>query len=190
MLARQFHDFEQQLLGVQRACGVVGVDDDDTLGTRRDLGADVGHIGHPAIGLVTHIVHGCAAGQAGCSRPQWIVGRRQQHLVAVVQQGIGRQADQFRRAIAQIDIIQGHALDALLLRLMHHGLAGGEDAFAVRITGRVGQVADHVLLHFFGRIKAEHRQIADIELDDLLAVVLHLLRRIHDRPTDVVTDVC
>jgi hypothetical protein len=72
---------------------------------------------------------------------------------------------------------------------VHHGLARREDALAVGVAGRVGQVADHVLLHFLGRIEAEHGQIADVELDDLLAVVLHLLRRVHDRPADVVTDV-
>jgi hypothetical protein len=65
-------------------------------------------------------------------------------------------------------------LHALLLGVVHHGLARRKNALAVRVAGRVGQVADHVLLDFFGRIEAERRQIADVELDDLLALVLHL----------------
>ena len=74
----------------------------------------------------------------------------------------------------------------LLLRLVHHGFARREDALAVRITRRIGQIADHVLLNFLGRIKTKHRQIAQVELDDLLAFVLHLTRRVHDGAADVV----
>jgi hypothetical protein len=38
-------------------------------------------------------------------------------------------------------------------------------------------------------IKAEHRQVADVELDDLVALFLHLLGRVHDGAADVVADV-
>ena len=48
------------------------------------------------------------------------------------------------------------------------------------------QVADHVLLHFLRSIEAKWRQIADIQFDDLLALVLHAPRLIDDRPPDVV----
>jgi hypothetical protein len=72
---------------------------------------------------------------------------------------------------------------------VHHGLARRENALAVRVARRVGQVADHVLLDFFGRIKAEHRQVADVELDDLVALFLHLPGRVHDGAADVVADV-
>jgi hypothetical protein len=69
---------------------------------------------------------------------------------------------------------------------VHHGLARRKNALAVRIAGRGGQVADHVLLDFFGRVKTEHRQVADIELDELLALFFHLLGGVHDRAADVV----
>ena len=189
VLTRQLQDLQQQFLGVQRTRGVVGVDDHDGLGAGRDLGADVLQIRHPAVVLVAHVVHGRATGQAGHGRPQRIVRRWQQHLVAVVQQGVGGQGDQLRGAIAQVDVVQRHSLDALALGFVHHGLARREDALAVGIAGRVGQVADHVLLHFLGGIEAEHRQIADVQLDDLVTVLFHLLGRIHDRPSDVIADV-
>ena len=51
------------------------------------------------------------------------------------------------------------------------------------------QVDDHVVHDFVRRIEAEHRQVADIELDDLVAFVLHLLGFFQDRTADVVADV-
>jgi hypothetical protein len=107
-------------------------------------------------------------------RPQRVVGRGQQHLVAVVEQRIGGHHDQLAGAVAQVDVVQRHALDALLLRVVHHRLARREHALAVRVAGRMRQVADHVLLDFVGRIEAEHRQVADVQLDDLVALFLHL----------------
>ena len=80
-------------------------------------------------------------------------------------------------------------MDALLLGLVHHRLARRKNAFAVRITGRIGQVADHVLLNLFGCVKAKHSQVADVELDDFLPLFLHLARTVHDGAADVVTDV-
>ena len=48
----------------------------------------------------------------------------------------------------------------------------------------------HVLLDFFRRIETENREVADIQLDDLLTLVLHLLGRIHDGAANVVEHVC
>src|SRR2546429_923771 len=44
------------------------------------------------------------------------------------------------------------------------------------------------LFRSLGGIEAEHGQVADIELDDLLPVLFHLLRRVHDGPADVITE--
>jgi hypothetical protein len=49
----------------------------------RDLGADVGEVGQPAGAFVAEIVARRAAGEAHRGRPQRVVGRRHQHLVAV-----------------------------------------------------------------------------------------------------------
>ena len=77
----------------------------------------------------------------------------------------------------------------LLLRLVHDGFARGENPLAVRVSGRIRQVADHVLLDFLGRIETEHGEVADVELDDLLPLFLHLLGAIHDRAANVVEHV-
>ena len=188
-LTGDFHNRHQQRVGIERAGRVVGVNHHDALGVRCDLGAYVLEIGHPAVGLVTAVVHRRTTRQAGRSRPQRIVGHGQQQLVAVVQQAIGCHHDQFGRTIAQINIVQRHAQNALLLGFVHHRLARRKNALAVGVARRIGQVANHVLLNFFRRIKAKYRQIADIELDDFLAFLLHLTRTVHDGAADVVADV-
>ena len=134
-------------------------------------------------------MNGRAARQTRCRSPQRVVGRRQQQFVTIVQQRIGGHGDQLASAVAEVDVVEHHALDALLLRVVHHGLAGREDAFAVRVPRRVGQVADHVLLDLFRRVEAEHGEVADVQTDDLVAFFLHLARGIHDRAADVVENV-
>ena len=76
-------------------------------------------------------------------------------------------------------------LDALLLGVVHHRLARGEDALESRVARRVGQVADHVHLDLFGRIEAERGEVADVQLDDLVPLVLHPLGAHQHRAADV-----
>ena len=77
MFARNRDYLQQQCVGVQRAGRVIGVDDHNSLGARRDFGADVGDIWHPALGLVAAVMHWGAAGQAGSGCPQRVVRGRQ-----------------------------------------------------------------------------------------------------------------
>ena len=72
---------------------------------------------------------------------------------------------------------------------MHDGLAGGKQALAVGVARRIGQVADHVLLDFFGRVKAEGRHVANVQADDLLALVFHLPGGIDDGAAYVIKHV-
>jgi hypothetical protein len=72
---------------------------------------------------------------------------------------------------------------------MHDRLACREDPLGIRIAGRIRQVADHVELDFLGRIETERRKIADVQLDDLVPFVLHLLGLLQYRSANVVTDV-
>ncbi len=65
MLACNIHNLFEQLVGVQRTCRVVRVDDNDGLGFSRNARADIFGVRHPAIVFVAQIVHRCAAGQAG-----------------------------------------------------------------------------------------------------------------------------
>ena len=74
MLASHIYDLLQHLARIQRAGGVVGVDDDDGLCARRDLALDIVDIGIPLSLLVADVVNGRAAGKGGASRPQRIVG--------------------------------------------------------------------------------------------------------------------
>jgi len=134
-------------------------------------------------------VHGRAAGERRAGGPQRVVRRGDQQLVALVQERVGGDGDQLAGAVAQPDVVERDALDALLLGVVHHGLARGEDAAAVRIARRVRQVADHVLLDLFRRVEAEGRQVADVQLDDLVALFLHLPGGVHDGTPDVVQDV-
>ena len=79
--------------------------------------------------------------------------------------------------------------DVLLLGVVHHRLARREHALRVGVAGRAVHVADHVLHDFVRRIETEHGQVADVELDDLVAVVFHLARLVHGRAADFVADV-
>ena len=131
-------------------------------------------------------MHRFAARERGHGRPQRVVRGRHQQLIAVVKQGVDRHRDEVAGPIAQIDVVERDPHHPLLLGVVHDGLAGGKNAFAVGVTGRIGQVADHVLLDFFGCLKAKRRQVADVELDDFLALVLHLLGGVHDRTAHIV----
>lgn len=52
VFARQFGDFEQDFFAVHRTCRVVGVDDDDGFGFRRNFGFHVGQVGKPVVFFV------------------------------------------------------------------------------------------------------------------------------------------
>ena len=130
-----------------------------------------------------------AAGEADRRRPQRIVRRRHQHLVAAIEQRIHRHHDQFRNAVADENILQRHTLDVLLLGVMHDRLARRKNPLRIGIAGRIRQVADHVLLDFLGRIKAERRQVADVQLDDLVTLFLHLLGALQHGAADVIADI-
>jgi len=53
----------------------------------------------------------------------------------------------------------------------------------------VGQVPDHVLDDLVRRLEPERGDVADVELDDVLALFLHLPGLLQHRPADVVADV-
>ena len=179
----------QQIIRIQSAGRIVRVDDDDCARARCDLGADVVQVGQPAGALVADIVARLAARQAHCRRPQRVIGRRHQHLVATVQQRLHRHHDQLGYAVANDDVIDPHPGNALALGLVHDCLACRKQAFRICVARSVRQVDDHVLHNFLGRIKAKRRRIADVQLDDALALFLHLLGARHHRATNVIANV-
>ena len=128
VLPGDLDDLLQNLLGVQRTGGVIGVDDDDGLGAGVDLLADVGDVGEPLGLLVAAVVDSGTAGQGDAGGPQGVVGGGDQHLVAGIQQSGHREVDQLTDTVAGVDAVDGHIGDVLELGILHDGLPGGEDA--------------------------------------------------------------
>src|SRR5262249_24936727 len=58
----------------------------------------------------------------------------------------------------------------------------------VAVPRGLGQVVDHVLHDLLGGLEAERRGVADVELDDPVAFLLHQLGAGQDRTANVVTD--
>jgi hypothetical protein len=122
---------------------------------------------------------------------QRVVGRRDQNFVASIQERVHAHGDKFARAVAEVDVVHGDPGDALLLGVVNDCLARGEQPLAVGIArGHLaGQIADHVLHDLVRRHQAERRHIPDVQLDDLVALVLHLPGLVEHGAANVVTDV-
>ena len=86
MATSDLHDLLQQLTGIQRAGGVIGIDNNDCLGLGRDLALNIRKVRIPIGGFVANIMHRFAACQIGTSRPQRIIGTGDQHLVTGIEQ--------------------------------------------------------------------------------------------------------
>jgi len=189
VLAGDLDDLPEHIIGVQGTGRVIRVDQHNRPRLGGNLAAHIDQIGQPAIRFVAQIMPWRAAGQTDRRRPQRVIRRRHQHLIADIEQGIHRHHDQLGNAITQVNVIQRHALDLLLLAVVHDRLARRENPLGIGITGRIRQIADHVLLDLFGRIKAERGQVADVQLDDLVALFLHLLGFLQHGAADVIADV-
>jgi len=59
----------------------------------------------------------------------------------------------------------------------------------IAVPMRVREVEDDVLQHLLGRFEAERGRIADVELQDVMALGLHPLGFLQDRTANVVTDI-
>ena len=153
------------------------------------LALHVGEIGEPAGLLVAQIMHRVAAGEGHGGGPQRVVGGRDQHFIAVVEQRLHGHHDQLGDAIAQVDVLDADAFHLLLLVVLHHRLARAEQAFGVAVALGGGQVADHVQEDFFRRLEAEGGRVADVQLEDALAFVFQALGVLEHRAANVVADV-
>ena len=187
--AGDINDFLEHLARIDGAGGVVRVNDDDGLSAARNLGLHVGDVRHPLGLLVADIVNRIAAGKRGTGGPQRIVGAGDEDLVAVIKQGVHGQLDELGNAVAGIDVLHVHVGQALELRILHDRLASGEQAARVRVTLALGELLAHVLHDLVGRAEAERRRVADVELENSLALRLHACRLVNDRATDVIEHV-
>jgi len=189
VLAGDLDDLLEHVIGVQRTGRVVRIDDHDCLGVLADLSPHVVEIGHPVLALVAQVMHRRATGKADRRRPQRVVGRRHQYFVTGIEQRIHRHHDQLGNPVADVDILQRHALDPLFLGVVHDRLARRENPLGIGIASGIRQVADDVLLDFLGRIETERGQVADVQLDDLVAFFFHLLGLLQHGAANVVADV-
>ena len=128
-MPRQLHHLFQQFPGVHGAGRVVGVDKHDSPGAAGDFLADIVDIREPVLLLVASVVNRLATGQGHGGRPERVVRGRDQHLVAGIEHGLHGHHNHFADAIAQVDIVDIHLVDAPLLAIVHHRLTGGEQPF-------------------------------------------------------------
>ena len=189
MLARDLHQLTQQLVRIHRTGRIVGIDHHQGTGTFGDLAADIVQVRQPAGTFIAQVVAWRATGQTDPRGPQRIVGCRHQHFVAIVEQTLHRHYDQFRHTIANENVIHAHAADILLLGVMHDGLAGCKQPARIGVARGRRQIGNDVLADFIRCSKAKRRQVADVELEDALALLLHLLGACHHRATNVVADI-
>ena len=189
VLARDLRDGLEHLARVDGAGRVVGVDDDDGAGAVGDLAADVVEVGRPAGLLVADVVHGGAAGEARGRGPQRVVGRRDEHLVAVVEQALHRHDDELADAVAEVDVLDADRREVAQLVVLLDRAPRREDALAVAVALRRRQLLDDVDEDVLGRLEAERRRVADVELEDAVPLVLEPLGLGEHGTTDLVTDV-
>ena len=139
--------------------------------------------------LVAQVVHRRAAGEGDRAGPQRVVGRRDQDLVAVVDEGLQHHRDQLGDAVADEDVLDRDVAQPALLVVLRDRRPGGVDALGVAVALRLGQVVDHVGDDRLGRLEAERRRVADVQLEDPVALGLEPVRLDQDRPAHVVADV-
>ena len=113
VLAGDLNDFEKHVVRVHHARGVVGIDDDDALRARRHFGADVFDARNPAFRFVTEVVHGRSTRETCDRGPKRIVRHRYQEFVAFVQKGFGSHRNEVGRTVAEVDVVERYALNAL-----------------------------------------------------------------------------
>ena len=130
-----------------------------------------------------------SAGKSCARRPQRVIGAGNQDLVAVIEQCVHRKLNELGHAVARVDVLHLNIGQALDLRVLHDRLARGEQAARVGIAFAVGQLLAHVLNDLVGRAKTKGRGVADIELENALALVLHTGGLVNDGTAHVIEDV-
>ena len=131
-----------------------------------------------------------AARQRCAGGPERIVRCGDQHLVAVVQQRLQCHLDEFGGAIAEVDVVDvepGKAVDKFIAS--KNGPAGGLDALGIRVALRVRQRLDHVAHDHVGRLEAEWRRVADVQLENAVSLGLQPSRMLVHGTTNLVQDV-
>ena len=134
-------------------------------------------------------MHGGAARQGDACGPQGVVGRGDEHFVAIVAERLHAHVDQLADAVAGVDAFHGDVGQSLDLRVLHDRLARAEQAVAVGIAFAVGKLTAHVQDHLVDGAEAEGGRVTDIELEYVGTHLLHTVRFVDDGAADVVEDV-
>ncbi|MCY1226539.1 hypothetical protein D9M72_387740 [compost metagenome] len=134
-------------------------------------------------------MHRLAASQAHGGGPQRVVRGRDEHFVAVVEQSLHGHHDQLGDAVTEVDVLDAHAFDLLLLAVLHDRLARAEQALGITVALGGGQVADHILEDFLRGFETERRRIADVQLEDAMAFLFQTFGVPEHRSADVVADI-
>ena len=88
-----------------------------------------------------------------------------------------------------VDVLHLNIGQALDLGVLHNRLARREQAARVGIAFAIGQLLAHILDDLVGRAETEGRRVADIELEDALALVLHTGSLVDDGTAHIIQDV-
>ena len=160
------HNLLQQFAGVQRASGVIGIDDEDGTGAGGDFPADIRDIWVPVGGFVAGVEHRLGPGDEGDIGPQGVAGTGEQDLITVIEQGGDGELSHFADAIADEDVIGGKALDPLAGFVFHDGLTGSGHAAEIAVTDGLISILQQGVAHAGGHGKAEGGRIAGIEAQD------------------------
>ena len=130
--AREFGDLLQHLPRAERSCRIVGIDQHDAAGTRRDLAFDVGQFGLPAVVFIQVVSVEPDAQLAQHRRIQRIVRAGRQNVLAGIEQR--RQAEIDRLAHPGGDENIPHGGDALARGLAANGFERLGDAGRRRVS--------------------------------------------------------
>ena len=157
---------------------------------RRHQRLDVLDVRVPVEVLGAPVVHRAPAAEVHRAGPQRVVGRRDEDLVAGVEQRLQRHHDQLGHAVAEVHVIRRHAGNAKPgPEVPGDGLAGRRDPPRVAVPLRVRDGGRHPGQHRVRGEQPEGRRVPDVQLDDLVPLRLKLASSPEHGSANVVTDV-
>ena len=180
MPVRQLDELAPHLSGVDRAGGVVRVDDDERPGRGRDQAADVIDVGQPAAGRISAIEDWPGADLREHSCVQWIGRHRDEHFIPSLGKRSERQLNAFRRPGCDDDAVRKDR-HSTPRTIGGYGFARFEDPDRGRVA-----ILSAPQRRFDGvnevrrRLEPEDDRIADVEIPDFPSGCLNLSGLRHD----------
>ncbi len=164
--------FSRVRLGIDRAGGIIGRDQQNPAGASVDLARDVFHVRLPPVVLVQFVRVDRTIQLAHDGAVQRILGTRGQHVVAGVEQRGQATVDDLAAAVADEDAL--NIAKAVALGLMADGLDRRGQAQRVPVTVvAVDHGLQHRLDHVRRGVKVVFTGIADVEVENLMALARH-----------------